>query len=398
VSSIRYLEGPPASAEVVIIGGGVIGAATAFYAARAGLNPVLIERRPALCTLTTPASTGAFRLQFDNLEELEVVRESVELFLNFEDATRQSIYDPKVRRQGYLWVTLDEERVSRQRNLVEQQHAWGLTDVELLDANELRSRFPYVARDALQARWRAEDGFLDPKALSMGMVAGARADVVVGCGAVGFDVDGSGLSAVRTERGAISTRTAVIACGPFSRMLAQTAGLDLPLTMVARQKIVFPRLADVPAGAPMIIDDDTGAHWRPYLEGAALLFTDPETAGGPPLEHVPVDDRNVFRLLSPDSDVSVARVAPFWRRVWERNADIWMVQTGQYTMTPDKRPLVGSTEVPGLFVNTGDSGHGVMSGPALGRRLADLISGGEAAAENPFRIDRAFVRRDVDVL
>ena len=398
MGAVRYLDEPPVSAEVVIIGGGIIGAATAFYAARAGFKPVLIERRPALCTFTTPASTGAYRLQFDNLEELEVVRESVEVFLNFADVTRQSIYDPKVRRQGYLWVTLDEKRVPRQRKLIEQQHAWGLSDVELLDAGELRSRFPYVSEDALQARWRAEDGFLDPKALTMGMVAGARTDVVVDCGAVGFDVDGTGVAAVVTERGRISTRAAVIACGPFSRMLAATAGIDLPLTMVARQKIVFPHLADVPAGAPMTIDDDTGAHWRPYLGGAALLFTDPETQGGPPLEHVPVDDRNVFRLLSPDSDVSVARVAPFWRAVWERNADVWMVQTGQYTMSPDKRPLLGHTDVPGLFVNTGDSGHGVMTSPALGRRLADLLSGREAAADNPFGVDRVFIPRDVDVL
>jgi sarcosine oxidase subunit beta len=73
--TVRYIEDPPRSAELVIIGGGIVGAATAFHASRAGLCPVLLERRAALCTLTTPASTGAFRLQFDNREELELVRE-----------------------------------------------------------------------------------------------------------------------------------------------------------------------------------------------------------------------------------------------------------------------------------------------------------------------------------
>lgn len=398
MSAIEYLAEPPASAEVVIIGGGVLGAATALYAAKAGLAPVLVERRPALCTLTTAASTGAFRLQFDNAEEIEVVRESVEVFVNFAEVTGQRVYDPAVRHRGYLWVTLDEERARRQRQLVEQQHGWGLTDVEVLVAGELQSRFPYVCPDAVQARWRAGDGFVDPKALTMGMVAGAGCPVVADCGVVGFDVDGSGISAVRTERGVISTRAAVIACGPFSRAVAASAGVDLPLTMVARQKIVFPDLPDVPPDAPMTIDDDTGAHWRPFLRGAALLFTDPQTVAGPPLDHVPVDDRNVFRVLHPESDVSVARVAPFWRAVWERNSDVWMVQTGQYTMSPDKRPLVGSTEVPGLFVNSGDSGHGVMSGPALGRRLVDVLAGALEPAANPFRLDRAFVERDLDVL
>src|SRR5687767_4740556 len=107
LSPIRYADDLPRRAEVVVIGGGVVGAATAFFARRAGLAPLLIESRPALCTLTTPASTGAFRLQFDNPEELEMVRGSVDLFLNFPDATGQADYDLSLRQQGYLWLTTD---------------------------------------------------------------------------------------------------------------------------------------------------------------------------------------------------------------------------------------------------------------------------------------------------
>lgn len=398
MTPVRLMDGPPNSAEVVVVGGGVIGAATALHLARAGLKPLLLERRPALCSLTTPASTGAFRLQFDNLEELEVVRESVELFLNFAEATNQREYDPEVRQQGYLWVTFDEARAARARRLVARQHSWGLTDVDVLDGDELRRRFPYVSPDALLARWRAGDGFLDPKKLTMGMLAGAGCPAVVECGVTGFEIDGRGLSGVVTERGVVSTRAAVIACGPFSAELAARTRVDLPVTMVARQKIVFPNLPIVPPGAPMTIDDDTGAHWRPFLGGAALLFTDPETAAGPPLECVPVDLDNVYRVLRPDSEVSVARVAPFWREVWERNADAWVVQTGQYTMSPDKRPLTGPTDVPGLFVNTGDSGHGVMTSPAISRRLVDVMTGATAPEDNPFRLDREFLPREVDVL
>ncbi|MBA4170802.1 MAG: FAD-dependent oxidoreductase, partial [Chloroflexi bacterium] len=70
---VRFADTLPATADVVVIGGGIIGCATAFFAARAGLRVVVLERRAALGTLTTPASTGAFRLQFDNLEEVAVV-------------------------------------------------------------------------------------------------------------------------------------------------------------------------------------------------------------------------------------------------------------------------------------------------------------------------------------
>src|SRR5215207_11291845 len=83
---LRFTDRLPRSADVVVIGGGIVGAATAFYAARAGLSAVILEKRPALCTLTTPVSTGAFRLQFDNPEEIALVREGVDLFERFAEA------------------------------------------------------------------------------------------------------------------------------------------------------------------------------------------------------------------------------------------------------------------------------------------------------------------------
>ena len=106
--AVNRLEAAPPSAELVVIGGGVVGAATAFHASRAGLRPLIVEARPQLCTLTTPVAAGAFRLQFEELEELELVRESVELFANFADVTGQRTYDPGVRERGYLWLATSE--------------------------------------------------------------------------------------------------------------------------------------------------------------------------------------------------------------------------------------------------------------------------------------------------
>src|SRR5438132_14347955 len=91
----------PRTADLVVIGGGIVGAATAFFASRAGLRVVLLEKRPALCTLTTPVSTGAFRLQFDNPEEIALVREGIELFENFAEIAELPGYDLCLRKQGY---------------------------------------------------------------------------------------------------------------------------------------------------------------------------------------------------------------------------------------------------------------------------------------------------------
>jgi sarcosine oxidase, subunit beta len=397
-AQIEYLNRPPPTAEVVVIGGGVVGAATAFYLSRAGLRPVVVERRAALCTLTTPASTGAFRLQFDNREELELVRESVELFLNFAEVTEQETYDLRLRQQGYLWVTTDERRAEWQRELVATQHSWGQTDIEILDAGEVTKRFPHVTQAALQARFRAGDGFVDSKALTFGLAAGSRASVALECGATGFDIAGEKLAGVKTVKGTIATETAVIAAGPFSGIVAATAGVELPIVTVTRRKLIMPEVPQVPPGAPMTIDDDTGAHWRPALSGAYLLFTDPETPPTPPAEQIAPDHHFALRLLDPASPVSVARIAPFWTEVWERGDANWLMQSGQYTITPDHRPLLGTTPVEGLYVNSGYSGHGIMGSPAGSRHLTDVLTGKIGEEDNRFRLDRAFEHRERDLL
>jgi sarcosine oxidase subunit beta len=396
--TMRYVGDPPRTAELVIIGGGIVGAATAFHASRAGLHPVLLERRAALCTLTTPASTGAFRLQFDNREELELVRESVDLLSNFSEATGQARYDPRLQRQGYLWCTTDPARAQWQRDLVRKQHAWGQGDVEHLDGDEVRRRFPYVSPDVLAARYRAGDGFLDPKEITLGFAASSGADVVTGCGVTGLRVEGGRLTSVETSRGEISTGRAVIAAGPFSGEVASLAGVELPVQAVRRQKMTMPEVPEVPQDAPMTIDDDTGAHWRPGLRGAFLLYPDPGEPPGPPAEDLLTDHGFALGLLDPESPISVARVAPFWRGVWERGSANWILQAGQYTMTPDHRPLLGPTPVEGLYVNTGYSGHGVM-GSAAGSRIAvDTLTGRLSAEQNPFHPTRQFRHRDLDRL
>ena len=104
---------------------------------------------------------------------------------------------------------------------------------------------------------------------------------------------------------------------------------------------------------------------------------------------VPTDHRFAFGLLDPVSASSVARIVPFWREVWDRGSDHWLLQAGQYTITPDYRPLIGPTHVRGLFVNTGYSGHGIMLGPAGGRICADALTGALTTDANPFLPDRS---------
>ena len=388
----------PQTADLVVIGGGIVGAATAFFARRAGLRTVVVEKRPMLGTLTTPAASGAFRLQFDNPEEIALVREGVALFANFAEAAELPGYDLDIHQQGYLFLALTEATARRQRELVTRQHAWGLDDVELLDGDEARRRFPYLAPTVLGARYRAGDGWLDVRKLLMGYVRASQATFVLDTAVTGITLTGGRVSAVQTTRGTIATDRAVIAAGPFSQAVAQFVGLDLPLRFVRRQRVIMPEVPEVPPDAPMTIDDENGAHWRPWLRGAHLLWTSASEPAGPALEDVPTSAAFAFGLLDPSGDHALARVSPFWRDVWARNTNHWFQIAGQYSYTPDHRPLLGATPIAGLYVNCGYSGHGIMASAGGSRLTVDVLSGALPPAGNAFRLDRPLDARDLDVI
>jgi sarcosine oxidase, subunit beta len=393
-------EDLPETADMVVIGGGILGAATAYFANRAGLRAVVIEKRPLLATLTTAAATGAFRAQFDNAEEMELVREGIALYSSFAEMSGLRGFDIGIHQQGYLWIATTDETAARQRALVAEQRVWGLDDVEILSGAEARARFPYLAPEVMQARYRAGDGWLDPRRLTAGyaIASKSRATFVTNTTATGFLYTGERISGVSTARGDISCGSAVIAAGPFSRALAKLAGLDLPLTFVRRHRMMMPQVPEVPPDAPMTIDEETGAHWRPALAGANLMWTAPDVPPGPPLEDVPASEEFAFGLLDPASGHSVARISPFWQTVWERNTEQWWLRAGQYSYSPDHRPLLGPTPIAGLYINCGYSGHGIMGSAGGSRIVIDTVTGRLSQEQNPFRLDREMITRTLDVL
>jgi sarcosine oxidase subunit beta len=412
-ATVRFADAPPATADLAIIGGGVIGCATAFFAARAGLRVVVLERRAALGTLTTPASTGAFRLQFDNPEEIAAVREGVELFDAFAERTGLDGWDLGLRHGGYLFCSLTDETLERSRRLVARQREWGLTDVELLTGDEVRARWPWASADVLGARYRADDGWLDPKRLTAGYataasnpdripgaVPGGSAAFVTRAGVTAIRVSGDRVRGLATTRGDVATDRVIVASGPFAAHVAAMAGVGLHLRPTRRQKLVLPELPQVPPDAPMTIEEETAAHWRPALRGCLALFTDPDTPPSEPHDPVPIDHDWAFGLLDPRSEHALARVAPFWREVWADGVPSahWYLQAGQYEYTPDRRPYLGAIGPAGLFMNGGYSGHGIMAGAGGSRLVVDLVTGDAAADTNPFRPDRTFDAREHDIL
>ena len=386
---MRVVSQLPARADLVVVGGGIVGASTAFFAARAGLDVVLVERLPRPAAFTTAVAAGGYRLQLEDADELGLVRRTVQLLEQFADETGQSVHTPGILRQGYLWLATTEGTAAAQRELVERQRAFGVDGVELLDGDEARRAFPWLDPLVLQARFRAADGLIDPRPIAMGLIEGSGCQVALGCDVTRLIADGGVVQGVRTSWGDVACGSVVIACGPLSGLLAEGVGVQLPIEALRRQRLAIWNLAGLPPGAPMTIDEETTAHWRPVGDrGAYLLYPDPEERPAPPATRVLGDPEFAFGLLDPASPRWIGRTAPFWAEVWERNSAVWSVQAGQYTMTRDQRPLLGETEVGGLFVNTGYSGHGVMAGPGGSELLVEVITG--ARTEHPFQVDREF--------
>jgi sarcosine oxidase subunit beta len=214
----------------------------------------------------------------------------------------------------------------------------------------------------------------------------------------GFNIKSGRLYAVQTNRGSISCDRTVIAAGPFSGNVAALAGLDLKLTLRCRQRMTMLEVPEVPQSAPMTIDDDTGAHWRPAAGGAHLVVTNYDNRCTPALDHVPTSTEYYFALLDPGSPGSVSRISPFWKTVWERNTSHWYLIAGQYTYTPDQSPYIGESFIDNLYLNTGYSGHGIMGSAAGSRLLLDVITGKCPANTNPFRPDRTVETKELKVI
>ena len=173
----------------------------------------------------------------------------------------------------------------------------------------------------------------------------------------------------------------IIAAGPYAGQVAAWAGVALPLRIVRRHRVTIGAHPLIPQGAPMVIDSDTGAHWRPERPGAALAWAQENEPPGEPVDAVRTNPMFPFEVLE-----GVARLTPFWETIaggLKRN-QVYL-QAGQYTDTPDGKPVIGPVpDIPGLFLNTGYGGHGVMAAPGGGRLLADLITGREHDINNPF--------------
>ncbi len=370
--------------DVVVIGGGIVGTATAFWLSRAGLDVVLVEMRDGLSTLTTPASAECFRAQFTEPAMAALAKPSIEMFEHFNDVIGIPDYDISIKQQGYLFLTDNPGTVDDLKENVAQQHRLGVTDSEFLEGEEIRKRFPFVDPSVLAATFRQRDGWLSCHETTQGFAKGCEARFFLNTRATGIQMDQKGVCGVETDRGILPTRTVINAAGPFAAEIGRMVGMDLPLEPVRRQKVYVRTSVAVPPDAPFTVDVNNNSYWRPEAGGVIIGWVDADEPVSQPAERVPTDWE--FPAITLDK---VKRLTPFFEEIEKtvRQPDM-NTSAGYYMYTPDDQPLIGPVpEVPGFYVNCG-YWAGVMLSPQAGKWVSDLVTGAMDPKDNPLRPTR----------
>lgn len=373
------------TADAVVIGGGIIGVATAFWLSRAGLSTIVVEMRDGLSTLTTTASIESFRAQFTEPAMASLAKESIDVWENFAQVTGLEGYEIDLHHGGYLFLTTDEAKVADVKSAVGAYHKVGVTDSEFWSGDEVIKQLPWISPDVKAGAYRAKDGWFSAHEVTQGFARAAEnARFFVRTRATGIETDAQGVSAVITDRGRISTRVVINAAGPFAVTVARWVGIDLPIYQMRRQRVFVAPHPKILQNAPLIMDVDNDSYWRPETGGALLGWHDPEEQKSDPMEEPQGDwDFPAFTLEM------VSRISPFWGDVIDdlKQDDI-SVYAGQYVHAPDDQPIIGPVaEVPGFHLNCA-YWPGVMLSAAAGRWICDMIRGEMDPKDNPLRLTR----------
>ena len=367
------------SADVVIVGGGCMGASVAFHLSRLGItNVVLVERESMLGTGSTGRNAGGVRHQFSHEANIRLSTESIAFLERFEHETG---FPADLHQDGYLFLLSSPASEDTFRRNVSLQRSLGI-EVDWLTPDEAARLAPGVDVDGvIAATFCRKDGIADPNGVTMGMAKRAEAagvEIVRETEVTGICVARNHVTAVDTSRGSIDTRVVVNAAGPYARAIGLMAGVDVPVDPYRRHIFIAQApAAGVPASKIMVIDFDTTFYF--HREGAGVLF-----GMGAKAETPTFDTTVQWDFLPEVIEVAVRRLPAL------RDAAVTHQWAGLYEVTPDANPIIGpAIGVSGLFLITGFSGHGFQHSPAAGRILADVIAGRDPHFDlSPFAANR----------
>ena len=365
----------PKKADVVILGGGVMGTSTAYHLVKRGqTNILLLERESFFGTGATGRCAGGIRHQFNTEVNIRLSQKSLAMIDTLEEETGQSAM---VRKCGYLFVLTDEKDVPVFQKTLKLQDSLGVK-TEWLSGDEVsRLAAPCVFPDAIGGTFNPDDGLADPNSIVMGYIKAARrqgAVCLTDCTVTDFELENNKVRKVRTSLGSVETETVVNACGPWSTFLGNVIDLEIPVSPLRRQWFVTEKVPELPAEFPFVIDFSQSLYFHREASGLLSGMSNPNQKFG--------TDQSI------DQDWEIRHIKEALARLpLLEKSGIKARQAGLYELTPDAHPIIGSTPVDGFYLLTGFSGHGFMQGPICGKLMAEILIDGKASSVDISMLD-----------
>ncbi len=366
----------PSRAQVVIVGGGVIGCSVAYHLAHLGWTDVVLLEQHQLTAGTTWHAAGLITSAGMTDETLLFFsRYSRDLYARLEQETGHST---GFRAVGHISLATTPQRQEALRREAAWMHGFGVEDAEI-SPRELADMWPLARTDdVLSAFYVADEGRADPVGVATSLAKGARqlgVRVVEGVAATGVQIRGRRVCAVRTEAGSIETEVVVNAAGMWARQFGALAGVQVPLQAAEHYYLLTDTVPGMSQDLPVIEDPDNYGYYRP--EGDGMLVGLFEPAGAPwSLDGVPREFS--FGSLRPDWE----RMEPYLGQAMSRipalpEVGVRTFFCGPESFTSDVRPLLGpAPELDGYFVAAGLNSLGILSGGGVGKVLAHWIAEG----------------------
>jgi sarcosine oxidase subunit beta len=357
----------PERADVVVIGGGIVGNAISWNLARRRAGRILVlEKETRIGTGATAYSAGGVREQFTSKVNIEMSRLALDILARFPEEMGQDI---DYRRAGYLFVASSEEQAGALRAAVAFQNGLGVAS-RLLTPPEARQRVEALnIEDVVLAAFNERDGYVDPSSICSGYSRCARelgVEVRTRTEVTGVTVRAGKVVAVETPAGRIDTGWVVNAAGPHLNAVGRLAGLDIPAHPYRRMLFITEAISLSPRLIPLTVDMASGFYFRQEGEGIMIGLSDPDE---PSSYNTTLDWDFLPRVLEP----ALHRIPSI------ESATIGKGWAGLYTITPDHHALLGPfPELPNFLIAGGFSGHGIMHSPAAGIVIAEMIVEGGA--------------------
>ena len=368
------------TADVVIIGGGVVGCSILFNLGRLGITDAVLLEKDVLGAGSTGRSQAICRMHYSNPVTVQMAWESLGIFTHFDEVVGG---ESGFVETGYLVVVHDEDRPGLERN-VAMGYSLGI-DTMLVTAADLRDLAPMVSVSENEALgWEPRSGYADPYMVTTSYASKARemgAEIILRSPATSIEIAGGRVRAVITTEGRVETPVAVVAAGPWSKGELAKIGVDVPLVPVRHQVATVTRPVDQIPTHPTVGDIAQSFSFRP--DGASMTmmgFGDDDEAD------VETYNQGVDMDVMADASARLVRRMPAMSESYFRGG--W---SGLFTTTPDWHPILDQVPgIEGLYVAIGFSGHGFKLSPMIGLTMAELIVEGAASTIDisPLRYNR----------